>query len=117
MDAFIQRGIDNPAKVVTNTSYRQHLVEAIVEDDLAFSIAEKGGTLKLLQHLAPRGVTARVPHQTVRRDLEKLHGALEAELKRRIKVLNSISSRHFNLLLKYSRRRPTAPKSVWRPTS
>ncbi|KAF7354492.1 hypothetical protein MVEN_01138500 [Mycena venus] len=41
---FVKRGVENPAKVVTNSSYRRHLVEAIVEDDLAFSIAEKGGT-------------------------------------------------------------------------
>ncbi|KAJ7763825.1 hypothetical protein B0H16DRAFT_1455078 [Mycena metata] len=32
MANFVQRGIEKPAKVVTNRSYRQHLVEAIEED-------------------------------------------------------------------------------------
>jgi hypothetical protein len=82
MQGFIQRGIDNPAKTVTNRSYRKHLVEAIVEDDLPFSVAEKGGTLRLLDHLVPRGVNARIPHQTVRRDLD---GFLGNKLKELIK--------------------------------
>ncbi|KAJ7892792.1 hypothetical protein B0H14DRAFT_3681165 [Mycena olivaceomarginata] len=77
MSDFIQRGVENPAKVVTNSSYRKHLVEAIVKDDLAFSVAEKGGTLRLLTHLVPWGVKAGVPHQTVWRDIDALHGALK----------------------------------------
>ncbi|KAF7346736.1 Reverse transcriptase-RNase H-integrase [Mycena sanguinolenta] len=81
MSDFIRRGIENPAKVVTNRSYRKYLVEAIVEDDLAYSTAEGGGTLKLLTHMAPRGVKARVSHQTVRRDLDALHKALKSKLR------------------------------------
>jgi hypothetical protein len=77
---FIKRGVENPAKVVTNVSYRKHLVEAIVENDLAFSIAEKGGTLRLFEHLVPRGVKARISHQTVRRDIDGLHRALKSKL-------------------------------------
>lgn len=95
MADFIQRGIDNPAKTVTNRSYRKHLVEAIVQDDLAFSVAEKGGTLKLLTHLVPRGVKARIPHQTVRRDIDALHKALRKKLNELIKVPSSPSSPHF----------------------
>jgi hypothetical protein len=86
MSDFVRRGVENPAKVVTNSSYRKHLVEAIVEDDLAFSIAEKGGTLRLFTHLVPRGVKARVPHQTVRRDIDALHGALKSKLRELLKV-------------------------------
>jgi hypothetical protein len=86
MSDFIRRGVEKPARVVTNSSYRKHLVEAIVEDDLAFSVAEKGGTLRLLTHLVPRGVKARVPHQTVRRDIDALHGALKSKLRELLKV-------------------------------
>ncbi|KAJ7880694.1 hypothetical protein B0H13DRAFT_2345492 [Mycena leptocephala] len=64
MSDFVQRGIENPARTVIYASYRKHLVEAIVEDDLAFSVAESGGVLRLLNHLVPRGVKARIPHQT-----------------------------------------------------
>ncbi|KAJ7508169.1 hypothetical protein B0H11DRAFT_1902484 [Mycena galericulata] len=85
MQDFIQRGIDNPAKVVTNKTYRKHLVEAIVEDDLAFSVAEGGGTLRLLTHLAPRGIKPRVSHQTVRRDIDELHTALKNKLAEKLK--------------------------------
>lgn len=62
MQTFLRRGMDEPAKVVTNSSYRKHLVEAIVQDDLPFSLAKKGGSLKLFTHLVPRGVKARVLH-------------------------------------------------------
>jgi hypothetical protein len=88
MQGFIQRGIDNPAKTVTNRSYRKHLVEAIVEDD---SVAEKGGTLRLLDYLVPRGVKARIPHQAVRRDIDGLHRALGNKLKEPVKVSSSLS--------------------------
>ncbi|KAK7045126.1 reverse transcriptase-RNase H-integrase [Favolaschia claudopus] len=81
MGEFIQRGIENPAKVVTNASYRKHLVEAIVEDDHPFSMAEKGGTLRLLEHLVPRNVKARITHQVVRRDIDSLHSVLRTKLK------------------------------------
>ncbi|KAJ7324027.1 hypothetical protein DFH08DRAFT_1085349 [Mycena albidolilacea] len=62
---------------------------AIVEVDLAFSVAEKGGTLRLLNHLVPRGVKARVPHQTVRRDIDALHAALKAALQGQLKANDS----------------------------
>ncbi|KAJ7125960.1 hypothetical protein C8R44DRAFT_874357 [Mycena epipterygia] len=91
MSDFIRRGVENPAKAVTNGSYRRHLVEAIVEDDLAFSVAEKGGMLRLLNHLVPRGVNARVSHQTVRRNLDDLYKALQTKLRDMLKVL-SVSS-------------------------
>jgi hypothetical protein len=80
MDGFFQRGRDNPAKVVTNISYRQHLVEAIVEDGLPFSLAEKGRSLRLFEHVVPRGVKARVSHQTVRRDIQALYDKLKSKL-------------------------------------
>jgi hypothetical protein len=67
------------------------LVEAIVEDDLPFSVAEKGGALRLLDHLVPRGVKARIPHQTVLRDIDGLHKALRNKLKKLIKILSSLS--------------------------
>ncbi|KAF8194728.1 hypothetical protein K438DRAFT_2127928 [Mycena galopus ATCC 62051] len=86
MSDFIRCGVENPAKAVTNSSYRKHLVEAIVEDDLAFSVAEKGGMLRLLTHLVPRGVKTRVPHQTVQRDIDALHGALKLRLRELLKV-------------------------------
>ncbi|KAF7348260.1 Reverse transcriptase-RNase H-integrase [Mycena sanguinolenta] len=85
MASFIQRGLDNPAKVVTNRSYRKNLVEAIVQDDLAYSFAEGGASLTLLTHLVPRGVKARIPHQTVRRDIGTLHGVLTRKLNKLIK--------------------------------
>jgi hypothetical protein len=88
MSDFIRRGVENPATVVTNGSYRRHLVEAIVQDDLPFSIAEKGGTLRLLNHLVPRGVNARVSHQTVRRNLDDLYRALKTKLQDLLKVLS-----------------------------
>ncbi|KAJ7910361.1 hypothetical protein B0H13DRAFT_2272566 [Mycena leptocephala] len=36
----------------------------IVEDGLPFSLAEKGRSLRLFEHVVPRGVKARVSHQT-----------------------------------------------------
>ncbi|KAF7370112.1 Reverse transcriptase-RNase H-integrase [Mycena sanguinolenta] len=85
MASFIQRGLDNPAKVVTNRSYRKHLVEAIVQDDLTYSFAEGGASLTLLTHLVPRGVKARIPHQTVQRNIGTLHGVLTRKLNKLIK--------------------------------
>ncbi|KAF7296753.1 Reverse transcriptase-RNase H-integrase [Mycena indigotica] len=82
MGQFVQRGIENPAKTITNRSYRQHLVEAIVEDDLSFCVAEGGGTLRLLNHIVPRHITPSLSHQTVRRDIDILHREVDKKLTR-----------------------------------
>lgn len=87
LGAFIQRGRDNPAKAVTQRGYRQHLTEAIVEDDHPFSLVEGGGTLRLIQYLSPLNVQAKVSHQTVRRDIGVLHSALKKKLMILLKVL------------------------------
>jgi hypothetical protein len=43
MKAFIQRGIDNPAKQVTVKGFREHLVKGIIEDDLPFTLGREAG--------------------------------------------------------------------------
>ncbi|KAK6988651.1 reverse transcriptase-RNase H-integrase [Favolaschia claudopus] len=89
MQGFIQRGIDNPAKSVTQRTYRQHLVQAIVQDDLAFRLTENEGIYKLLVHILPAKIKARVSHQTVARDLAVLHQALDKKLETMIKMNES----------------------------
>lgn len=86
MQAFIQRGIDNPAKSVTQRSYREHLTIAIVRDDLAFRLTENDGMFELLTHILPARVKARVSHQTIARDLKTLHDTLDKKLETMIKV-------------------------------
>ncbi|KAF7378021.1 Reverse transcriptase-RNase H-integrase [Mycena sanguinolenta] len=86
MQAFIQQGIDHPAKKVTQRSYRKYLLQAIVRDDLAFRVTENEGMLDLLTHILPPKLRARVSHQTVARDLKVLHQALDKKLENMIKA-------------------------------
>jgi hypothetical protein len=89
---FDEEGRRNPIKKVTKESYREHLSLAIYEDDLPLSHAEGGGTLKLLAHLLPNGIKARVSHQTITRDGKVISKLIDEEVMRHIKV-------HFTICL------------------
>jgi hypothetical protein len=84
---FDEEACWNPAKPkVMQTSYREHLSCSIFEDDLPFSHTEGGGTLKLLKHLLPSHVSARVSHQTIKHDGKIIQSLVDKELMKRIKV-------------------------------
>ncbi|KAJ7458820.1 hypothetical protein B0H11DRAFT_1924627 [Mycena galericulata] len=83
--SYLRLRITNPAKSVTQSTYRKHLVKAIVRNYLAFSLAENDGMFDLLMHLLPSRLKAAVSHQIVARDLKILHRVLAKKLVAMIK--------------------------------
>jgi hypothetical protein len=79
IQAFAARGLENPEKQVTKRGFREHLVKAIIEDDLSYSLGEKPGMKKLFTYVLPRGF-AIASHQTVRRDLDLLYEQLSTKI-------------------------------------
>jgi hypothetical protein len=53
MKDFGVRGHDNPEKIVTRKGFHKFMVKGIVEDDLPYSLGEKGGMSKLFKYLPP----------------------------------------------------------------
>jgi len=85
MQDFGQRGLDNPEKKVTRKGFREFMVKGIVEDDLPYSLGEKGGMSKLFEYVLPRGFA--IPsHQTVRHDLDILYEKLNTKVNTQLKV-------------------------------
>lgn len=81
---FTDRGYANPAREVTQKTLREHWVMAVIQDDMAFSQAEREGLKRFLTFSIPQMV---IPsHQTIRRDLDILHGKLALILKDTLKV-------------------------------
>jgi hypothetical protein len=85
MDNFSARGLQNPAKVVTNKGFREHLVKGLIEDDLPYSLGEKAGMRKLFTYVLPRSISC-PSHQTVRRDLDILYGKVDAKVNHTLQV-------------------------------
>jgi len=79
IQAFAACGVENPEKQVTKRGFREHLVKAIIEDDLPYSLGEKSGMKKLFTYILPRGF-AIASHQTVRRDLDTLYEQLSVKI-------------------------------------
>ncbi|KAF8835974.1 hypothetical protein BDN67DRAFT_984264, partial [Paxillus ammoniavirescens] len=93
MKAFIQCGIDNPAKQVTVKGFREHLVKGIIEDDLPFTLGEKPGMKRTFTYLLPYKFS--IPgRQTVRRDLNLLHDHIQDKLNNELRENKSKLSIH-----------------------
>lgn len=84
MRDFTDRGYANPAREVTQKTLREHWVMAVIQDDMAFSQAEREGLKRFLTFALPQ--MAIPSHQTIRRDLDILHGKLALVLTQIIKV-------------------------------
>lgn len=95
MDDSIHRGIANPAKSVNQRSHREHLVKAIIQDDLAFRLTENEGMFELLTHILPAKLKALVSQQTVARDLKVLYKVLDERLETTLKVRVTVSCSRF----------------------
>jgi len=92
LQMFVEKGKQAAAsgrvKVVkvTQSSYREHVVHAILLDDLTYSHCEHKGTLRLHTHLLPSSVEAHIAHQTIRRDITLLDALLDRKLTNLLKV-------------------------------
>lgn len=85
------RAIENPQREeVTQKTFRERYVKALVEDDLPFGFGHKGGMKKLFHFVLPKEIT--VPSaSTVSRDLVRLWTAVDANLTKEIRVRTSMS--------------------------
>jgi hypothetical protein len=104
MDNFSARGIQNPAKVVTNKGFREHLVKGLIEDDLPYSLGEKPGMQKLFRYVLPRGISS-PSHQTVRRDLDKLYDKVNEKVNQKLQVRSCSMMLAYVLTISYSVKR------------
>jgi len=97
MQDFGLHGCDNPEKQVTRKGFREFMVKGIVEDDLPYSLGEKGGMSKLFEYILPHGFA--IPsHQTVRRDLDILYEKLNDKINQQLKVsAHNSSVRHAHI--------------------
>ncbi|KAG8950706.1 hypothetical protein FRC00_007587, partial [Tulasnella sp. 408] len=80
---FTARGIIAPARKFTKEGFRTAFVKGVIEDGLPFTFGEGQGMKKLFGYSLPE--VSLPKRMSVRRDLDVLHTALQAELQARLK--------------------------------
>lgn len=87
---FVKRGLENPAKTLTQKGFREYYVKAVIQEDLPYSFGDKDGIKALFEYVLPAGFV--LPSQfVVCADLDRLYNELSMKLSQKILVSDELS--------------------------